>query len=53
MTKFKLKYKEWLLEVSHIVLAQQKEKCERLQKEINQIHQQMILKAKLKNTNKA
>ncbi len=49
MTKLKLKYKEWQLSVAQLVIAKQKEKILILQKDINQIHQQMIEEARLKS----
>ncbi len=44
--KLKLKYKEWQLSVAQLVIAKQKEKILILQKDINQIHQQMIEEAR-------
>ena len=49
MLKFKLKYKEWQLSVAQLVIAKQKEKILILQKDINQIHQQMIEEARLRS----
>jgi hypothetical protein len=55
MTKNKLKiklwYKEIQLNVSQNMVTKHKELCLILQQEINQIHQQMILEAKLANKN--